>query len=993
MTTPKDPTTNNIFVKCVNHTSWESTPLKPWFDQPFVKYPEASNYDSKRFEDQFLKLFSVKPPGFMNIAVDSTKDIENIKYFKNHLNPSADVPSPPFTQRGVYLGKEGDFHGTTVPGVFDRLYIDDNESEMEEDLFFPFALKQADEKKIKGVCGLYRTDARGNESMVTSNGMDVSATLKKTATTKDAFDNNANFLDVRIPSIFIATSYDSKGWNRVKKVGKDDSFIAGYYLLHPDAYTDKMVTFNPIVFSMLFRVPYVQDPFLISKNVEEPNKTVLFNTSIVYQILHGSMINQMGNYSMDMHYNLLTKIKNEDVGFLEFRNPLLKHSRKKLDAANSSFMVPLNEFDNAVAEYQQLFNFLLLYLIYATKSNPEYKQYARFNSEYDVAFEFISFFTSTINGTDDYTTPNLLWDIIGLLEKFKKANAYPDNVPGLIPLMINIKTHIEQLIIHFPYGKIFTSYIFKDNVYILTTSDLLTVYLVAQFFHNLIIEGTSVSEELVINDMRRNAIAFETRLMAADDTEDTPMPSVSSSSSIILDGKLEFNKKYKNEAIHKEQMEVYERDILAVEKQIKKFVKGVAKKRAVYRSIKKKYNDEKKTTNVMKVRYVGGKNDIGFKEYRIWKRTKNGKIEKGEGQLIMSRRSVDSSGASNTVIEPLEYTNLINYFEEMKNIKNNIKDEFKNDDTLKPLLDRLDFLYMDLILFDKTYEVEHTIDDLLREIRMGLRKERFVAGGYGYSEEIKNQYKSEVNEKKIEIDNMIRSAKDRMKISSPIGAPLEGDYSSEDDELAEENTVLNIAAPAVFQRLNKSPLLSSPSYNHLQLLDAITMYMTKYHVWLTKFQTEKYDALHFNPHSKGFLGATVKSLYNSITRYFNPAILQVTPDAKFVTIPPPPAGMRRSSTMQQYINNYRAYSSRHAFDILRAYELHFFQGAPLPAGMEGMMTRGKFDAVIKQLETFHERITGHSLGSYAALNMAEFNPDKKDPVENLMQIYKHAFMM
>lgn len=716
---------NNIFVKCADSTSWESTPLKPWFEQPFIKYPEASQYALVRFQDQFVKLYSVAPPAYLSITPDIDKDIENIKYFKNHLNPSINTPNTPFNQRGVYLGKDGDFHGTTLPGVFDRLYIDNNETDMEEDLFFPFSVKQSDEKKIKGVCGLYKTDKRGNSLMVTSDGMDVSSQVKKISTTKDAFDNNANFLDVRIPSTFISTSYDSQNWNRVKKVGKGDAFIGGYYLLHPSKYEEQMVTFNPIVFSMLFRMPYIRDPYLIEKKVDEPNKVALFNSAILYEILHGNILNQMGNYSMDMHYNLLTKIRDEDVGFLEFRNPVVKHASAKQTRQNSNFTVPLNDFNNSPMEYQQFFNFILFYLIYGTNTNMDYRQYVRFNSEYDDVLEFISFFTSFVS-MKTFPVDMLAFNIVKAVRRFGGRKNIPasNDSQAAEDYFSNMIAMAENIIVSFPYAKIMTSYLYNSDMRMLSTNDMVQILLIMQHFKN---------------DLSSSTLSLWTNLVnlsssAVPSTPDDVIMKVIVTSEPF--GGIFNSEPTANKKIYDAKIIIYNNEIKNIEKNINNYIKRIGRTDPAYRAQRVKVIDKKRELiKSLKITMVPSKLDVQKKSDNhgyLLKTT----AEDGTVHILKKEESpglpVIIGDISETSVLFLSTEELYNEIVSLKNIEISLMEKHADDNTLRELLYNLNYKYMELIEFIDLFDKTNNLLVHIEKIFGVLKKERDDSRPYRY---------------------------------------------------------------------------------------------------------------------------------------------------------------------------------------------------------------------------------------------------------------------
>jgi len=474
----KDTTTNNLYVKCVGETSWESTPSKPWFDQPFVNYPDAAKYSEVRFQDTFMKLFSLKHPVFMNIDVDNDRLVDDIKYFKRNLTPGANAPAMPFLQRGVFLSGE-DLARTNIPGIFEKLYADNNSAEKEEDMFFPFAGKKIVEDKMSDVCALYV----GNGAMVQSDGFDVSPEIKKQIA-KEGFANNGNFWDIRLPAIFISLSFSGQEWNRFKPVSKDNptAYIENYFLIDPiNKY--KLVQFNPVVFSMAFKVPYIMDAFLRENNVEEPSKEVLLNTSILYHILHGYVVNQMGNYSMDMHYNLLKKMQSEDVGYLQFRNEFIKRSANASDKITTGFDIPLLEFKNRIGAYQQFFNLVLFYLLYATNANESLRQFARPDPRFDLIFEFMHHFTHTWieekNVNEDHIS-----EIEGLLGKlYRQYNERNTDNPIMSGDQFLSQLYADMTVIESNRAlKIYASYNLNDKRYVLSPQDiycfsyLLTVY-------------------------------------------------------------------------------------------------------------------------------------------------------------------------------------------------------------------------------------------------------------------------------------------------------------------------------------------------------------------------------------------------------------------------------------------------------------------------------------------------------------------------------------
>ena len=165
--------TNKLYVKCIDSTSWEDDPAKPWWMQPFVNNADASQYSETRFQDKFVQQYVLVHPEFMHLETDPGSLIDNLKYFKRNLTPSAVTPSAPFLQRGVLLAGD-DLARSSVPGIFDKLYAENASNEDEEDLFLPFAGKKVDERKMSHLCTLTMDGA-----MLHSDGMDVSPEIKK----------------------------------------------------------------------------------------------------------------------------------------------------------------------------------------------------------------------------------------------------------------------------------------------------------------------------------------------------------------------------------------------------------------------------------------------------------------------------------------------------------------------------------------------------------------------------------------------------------------------------------------------------------------------------------------------------------------------------------------------------------------------------------------------------------------------------------------------
>jgi hypothetical protein len=463
---------NKLYVKCIEGTSFDSDPAKPWFAQPFVNYPDASKYSEARFQDTFIQLYVLQHPPYTGITSDVDTMIDNIKYFKRNLTPTATVPALPFLQRGVFLAGD-DLVRSAVPGIFEKMYAENSANEDEEDFFLPFSGKKVDERKMGHICTLSLDGV-----MLHSDGFDVSPELRKQIT-RDGFANIGNFWDVRLPSRFIATAFEDKEWNRVKGVSSDKmepAHIEGYFLIDPDT-GKKLVRFNPIVFSMAFRVPYIMDSLLERKQIEEPNKTVLLNTTVLYEIMHGAVLSQMGNYAMDMHYNLLMKMIADDVGYLKFRNALLKHSASVSDKTNTAFWgVPLLEFKNKVFAYQQFFNLVLFYLMYATTANTELRQYARpYDPELDFIFEFMAMFTTEfvhqkdINEKDVDKISAKLNDLLG---KYNKRHSDDVDMSSGLAFLVGMYSSLS-VIEKSQALRIYASYVIDDKIYVISNQDIL----------------------------------------------------------------------------------------------------------------------------------------------------------------------------------------------------------------------------------------------------------------------------------------------------------------------------------------------------------------------------------------------------------------------------------------------------------------------------------------------------------------------------------------
>ena len=472
---------NKLFVKCIEGTSFDSDPAKPWFLQPFVNYPDASKYSEARFQDTFVQLYVLQHPSYTGITSDVDTMIDNIKYFKRNLTPTAAAPALPFLQRGVLLAGD-DLVRSAVPGIFDKMYAENSANEDEEDLFLPFSGKKVDERKMGHICTLSL-----DGTMLHSDGFDVSPELRKQVT-KEGFTGVGNFWDVRLPSRFIATAFDDKEWNRIKAAPADKSepaHIEGYFLIDPDT-NEKLVRFNPIAFSMAFRIPYIMDPLLERKQVEEPNKTVLLNTTVLYEIMHGAVLSQMGNYAMDMHYNLLMKMIADDVGYLRFRNALLKHGASASDRVNTAFWgVPLVEFKNKVFAYQQFFNLVLFYLMYATTVNTDLRQYARpYDPDLDFIFEFMAMFTTEFvhqkTKMDATNTTKIEKKLSNLLVEYNNRHRGDDVVMGTggkpndprLNFLVGMYSSLSA-IEKSQALRIYASYVIDDKSYVVSNQDIL----------------------------------------------------------------------------------------------------------------------------------------------------------------------------------------------------------------------------------------------------------------------------------------------------------------------------------------------------------------------------------------------------------------------------------------------------------------------------------------------------------------------------------------
>lgn len=495
---------NKLFVKCIEGTSFDSDPAKPWFLQPFVNYPDASKYSEARFQDTFVQLYVLQHPSYTGITSDVDTMIDNIKYFKRNLTPTAAAPALPFLQRGVLLAGD-DLVRSAVPGIFDKMYAENSANEDEEDLFLPFSGKKVDERKMGHICTLSL-----DGTMLHSDGFDVSPELRKHVM-KEGFTGVGNFWDVRLPSRFIATAFDDKEWNRIKAAPADKSepaHIEGYFLIDPDT-NEKLVRFNPIVFSMAFRVPYIMDPLLERKQVEEPNKTVLLNTTVLYEIMHGAVMSQMGNYAMDMHYNLLMKMIADDVGYLKFRNAFLKHGASASDKVNTAFWgVPLVEFKNKVFSYQQFFNLVLFYLMYATTVNTDLRQYARpYDPDLDFVFEFMAMFTTEfvhqktkIDGVSISKIENKLGNLMVEYNNRHRDDVLMNNRLQFLVGMYSSLSVIEKS----QALRIYASYIIDDKSYVVSNQDILNFINVIGTIYMTVSGDTKVIS--LYADMKNNGL-------------------------------------------------------------------------------------------------------------------------------------------------------------------------------------------------------------------------------------------------------------------------------------------------------------------------------------------------------------------------------------------------------------------------------------------------------------------------------------------------------
>lgn len=458
--------TNRLTIKCIDSTSWDSDPAKAWFLQPFVNYPDASKYSETRFQETFANMYVLTHAAFAHVETDVEGMIDNIKYFKRNLVPSATVPALPFLQRGVLMAGD-DLVRSGVPGIFDKLYAENASNEDEEDLFLPFTGKKVDERKMSNLCTLAI-----NGAMLHSDGMEVAPELKKQIA-KEGFGGNGNFWDIRLPSRFISSMFD-KEWNRFKPAPRDGglAYVESYFLTDPETKA-QLVRFNPVVFSMAFRVPFITDPFLVRKQVEEPSKTVLLNTTILYEILHGAVTNQMGNYAVDMHYNLLSKMLDENVGVLRFRNELLQHPGSRVDHQRQDFGVALLDFKNRILGYQQLFNLVLFYLMYATDANEALKQYARPDPRYDPIFAFLALLTASLDSSTALSV-NALDDGVKKLRASYNEQHSDDIVTDDRAFNVHLSELLEDVQAHGAL-RIYTTYRHKDQLFMLSDTDILHV--------------------------------------------------------------------------------------------------------------------------------------------------------------------------------------------------------------------------------------------------------------------------------------------------------------------------------------------------------------------------------------------------------------------------------------------------------------------------------------------------------------------------------------